>query len=594
MPLLRKLEQWTWPWAVSAVFLYVVLRAVHVPTFHDEAATFFHYVVSGEFLPSVALWDANNHLLNSALSGLAYRLFGPEPLFIRLPNVLGFLVYAFYLHLITGRIGSTAIRFGVRLAVLMAAFALEFFSMARGYGMSLGFMLGACYHAGIYLEGKKLGQQAAAWLWMWLAVAANLALMNTYLVLLGLTALVWLTDFRRRWRHVLLWSVIGLPVAVAAALYGFELRGRGLLYTGFDDGFLDVTVRSLVRYQLGVESAAVAVVVTVIGVVASLWLLFDWLRDGGRWTLLRAVAALLLLNAIGSLLLNLLFGMNFPENRVALYYIPLFLLTVAAALDSVADLRPRAAWLALPFLFFPIHLIKGANLSTSILWPKWHGSEAVYQRAVELQQTIKRPLIISGHYLNELSWAYYNFLEGSPMPLMQREPVPDTLADLLIARPTDFDLGSIAYDTLLHDEANGIYLLKRAEGVIWSPPVPATVQRTCFEGNDEFYEFLNTPIYVFAARAGVFDLDAVLTVEGGVPKAHVITATFDADGQMLSYQYVQLHWISAEWNERPLRLRRTFHFTPETAHLKMYLWNIGRQQVSCSVERFDVIVLEAQ
>jgi hypothetical protein len=55
----------------------------------------------------------------------------------------------------------------------MAAFALEFFSMARGYGMSLGFMLGACYHAGIYLEDKKLGQQAAAWLWMWLAVAAN-------------------------------------------------------------------------------------------------------------------------------------------------------------------------------------------------------------------------------------------------------------------------------------------------------------------------------------------------------------------------------------------------------------------------------------
>jgi hypothetical protein len=165
----------------------------------------------------------------------------------------------------------------------------------------------------------------------------------------------------------------------------------------------------------------------------------------------------------GSLLLNLVFGMNFPENRVALYYIPLFLLTVAAALDSVADLRPRAAWLALPFLFFPIHLIRNANLNTSILWPKWHGSEAVYQRAVELQQTVKRQLIISGHYLNELSWAYYNFLEGSPMPLMQREPVPDTLADLLIARPSDFDLGSIAYDRLLFDDANGIYLLKAAE-----------------------------------------------------------------------------------------------------------------------------------
>lgn len=592
MPVLRRIEQWTWPWAVSAVFLYVVLRAVHVPTFHDEAATFFHYVVTGEFLPSMALWDANNHLLNSALGGLAYRWLGPDPLFIRLPNVLGFLVYASYLHLITGRIGSTAIRFGVRLAVLTAAFSLEFFSMARGYGMSLGFMLGACYHGGFYLEGKKIGHQVMAWVWMWLAVAANLALMNTYLILLGLTALVWLTDFRKRWKHLAVWLVMGLPVAVAAARYGFELRARGLLYTGFDDGFLDVTVRSLVRYQLGVESAVVAVTVTVIGAGASLWLLFDWLRDGGRWTLLRTVAALLLINAIGSLLLNLLFGMNFPENRVALYYIPLFLLTVAAALDSVADLRPRAAWFALPFLFFPFHLIKGANLSTSILWPKWHGSEAIYQRAVELQRSYKRPLVISGHYLNELGWAYYNFLEGSPMPLMQREPVPDTLADLLIARPSDFDLGSIAYDTLLFDDANGIYLLKRAEPVAWSSPIPAPVQRPFFEGNDEFYELLNMPVAELPARAGIFDLDAVLTVEGGVPKVHVITASFDADGQMLSYQYVQLHWISPEWNERPLRLRRTFHFTPETAHLKMYLWNIGRQQLRCSVERFEVVVGE--
>ena len=47
--------------------LYVVLRAALVPWVHDECASLFWFVERGEFLPWKAHWDANNHVLSSAI-----------------------------------------------------------------------------------------------------------------------------------------------------------------------------------------------------------------------------------------------------------------------------------------------------------------------------------------------------------------------------------------------------------------------------------------------------------------------------------------------------------------------------------------------
>jgi len=51
-----------------AIGIYLILRAVFIPLVHDEAATFFHYIHSFDFVPFIAHWDANNHILNSALA----------------------------------------------------------------------------------------------------------------------------------------------------------------------------------------------------------------------------------------------------------------------------------------------------------------------------------------------------------------------------------------------------------------------------------------------------------------------------------------------------------------------------------------------
>jgi hypothetical protein len=79
----------------ALIGVYIMVRAALVPITYDEAATFFHYVHHGKFLPGDAHWDANNHILNSALTIVSNRFFGDGEFALRLPNVLAGLLFLF-------------------------------------------------------------------------------------------------------------------------------------------------------------------------------------------------------------------------------------------------------------------------------------------------------------------------------------------------------------------------------------------------------------------------------------------------------------------------------------------------------------------
>ena len=577
--------------SVLLVFVYVVLRAIYVPTFHDEAATFFHYIVSERYLPYQAHWDANNHILNSALGFLCYKLFGAEQIWIRLPNVLSFLVYGFFAVRITEELKSGLLRWLTLIAILTAVFLLEFFSLSRGYAMSIGFLLGAVYHGAQYLKTTKLKHQLLLWFWMCLAVAASLTLINSYIILLGLTFLVILIKVEEeRNLHFLVWSVAFCFFA-AAAHYGFQLKERGLLYTGFDEGFIGVTVQSLVRYQLQIESESIAIAVTVIGALASMLILLKFAMQSLRWSAIRLTAFLLLFNAIGSVLLNWIFGMNFPENRVGMYYIPLFLITFSGALDELSETNKKLKWLGLSLVFFPVHMLYHFNFNTTILWPKWHASDDIYNRVVEYQREQGKTLMLSADYLNELGWAYYNFQNDAELQLLQRDPVPDTLSDLILARPADFDFASVLYDTMYVDDANGVYLLNRRNSVNWSEPKILEVNTTEIHGSDEFYELLNDSVSRLPGPNGSLELNATITVDGGLWVGQLIITSADSTGNG-TYTSVPMHWLRSAWNGHKLHLKRTYHFGESALTFKVYFWNIYKQELNIKIESFSFQVPE--
>ena len=93
-----------------------------------------------------------------------------------MPNVLSFLVYGYFAIRITQDLKNGLIRWGVLIAVLTAAFLLEFFSLARGYAMSIAFLMGVIHHGAQYLKSYQLESQIALWI-----VALPVALSSTSL-----------------------------------------------------------------------------------------------------------------------------------------------------------------------------------------------------------------------------------------------------------------------------------------------------------------------------------------------------------------------------------------------------------------------------
>lgn len=569
--------------SVLLLFVYVVLRAIYVPTFHDEAATFFHYLVPGKFLPYSAHWDANNHILNSALAYLSYKTFGTELIWIRLPNVLAFLIYGFYSFRLCSGLKNQLIRALTFLALLTAAFPLEFFSQARGYGMSLAFLLGAVYHGYLYFTSGQPKQQLPLWFWAFLAVSANLALTNTILILVGLVFLRAISGNDKRGWNLAAW-MLGVVMLIAASYYGFELKQRGLLYTGFPDGFVKVTVHSLIRHQFGVESMALAWGVALLGLSAGVLLIARFMFAGFHWTFGRLAAALLLLNALGAILLNAIFGMNFPEDRVGVYFFPLFLITFGAALDELQQNRTQVQLLSLAFLVFPVHLLSVVNLNTTLLWPPWHVAEATYSAALQIQEKESRELTVSADYLNELGWSFWNFRNQAAMHQMQRLPVPDTMADLLVGRPTDFSFDSVPYDVVYEDVPNNVFLLKRKEFVNWKRSATPLPMRMEVNGSDEFYEFYNDSTSVLESRSALFELRGRLNTNPTLFRGHLVITGQNAQKELEVYDYIPLYWIRPEWNSSVLNIKRTIHFDDDVIRFKVFLWNIHKQQVELEVE----------
>src|SRR5579871_1048125 len=120
--------------AFALVWIYVAIRADLLSFTSDEAISFriFHSYTA-------AAGRANNQLANTVLMQWSQDLFGESELALRLPNVLAFGLYAAgSLALLASLRRRSAIVLGAAL-LLADPFLLDFFGLARGYGISLAF-----------------------------------------------------------------------------------------------------------------------------------------------------------------------------------------------------------------------------------------------------------------------------------------------------------------------------------------------------------------------------------------------------------------------------------------------------------------------
>lgn len=372
---------------VSSVALLALstYRATTFPFTHDESVSFAIFSWQPVYEKT-----ANNHLLNTFLMRQFSYLFGNSELALRLPTLLAQALYLGCGIALSMRLQNVWMQVSSFAMLNLNPFLLDFFFLARGYGLALGFlMLSLLLYARALHEKKKpifvlfayLSTAAGA-----LAVLANFSFLNFYLPLLAACTLLLVTDESLRnftTQHIL--STLGMLIVNCAylgfvALKTFDLQQRGELYFGGHDGFISDTLASLVHSSLyfasypQISTGQISGFVIGIFFISLVYGIFLWFRKANQ-PLFLFYLFILTISIVLPLVQHQALGTLFPIERAALYYLPLFALTFTAALDLAVQQLGRDLLRAL-VLLVPIavavllswHLYHTLNIDTTYTW----------------------------------------------------------------------------------------------------------------------------------------------------------------------------------------------------------------------------------
>jgi len=353
------------------VFIYVLLRAIVLDITYDEAWSIGTYV-NGSFLNILRYepCDSNNHLINSLLIKVLYLVLPESTLVARLPGLISLILYLYFAAKLT-QAEKSLTGFLIFLTLILNPYLLEFFGLARGYGMALAALMVAVYQLKIYFETHHRRSLILALLSAGLAGLSILSFLNFFAGILGLVFLHLLVVRRKNYPEVL--ACLSLSAGLITAILWVPLHRLtqfGNLYYGGKTSLWSDTFLSLGRYtQYQMFETKLSEVLTTVFMLVILFLLIiAYVRDKKiSWQ-----NSFLLILGLSCLLINYLqvklLGGYYLIDRTALFLYPLILLTLWQGLQNTTlkmiFLSPLVGIVFMSILNFSLH----ANLSKTLTW----------------------------------------------------------------------------------------------------------------------------------------------------------------------------------------------------------------------------------
>lgn len=227
------------------LFVLVAYKAFTIGITHDEAYSF--WLVKTLSINQMG-GTANNHWLNSIGIFLFTHLFQSDSVGVmRLQSLVGFIIYLAALLSFVRHTNKIALQVLFLSLFLLNPYVLDFFSLARGYGLSMGLQMMAFYHAYKAFKSRDKRDVLQVFIWMTLALSANYSTLYIYL---AFSAVYFLTLVQHRSIKAdrMVWLTIALQfLAIATAVTNlFIIRHFGDLEFGARNSFVEDTLASLV------------------------------------------------------------------------------------------------------------------------------------------------------------------------------------------------------------------------------------------------------------------------------------------------------------------------------------------------------------
>ena len=297
----------------GAAFLYLIVKVASMPFILDEATTFVEFVQTGDLLPTESRWTTNNHLLNTGLMWVFYQLFGDDEFVLRLPNLLAFLLYSLATFNLMRRLKSVSLKLLFAVGMVSPMFFLDFFAMARGYGLSFAFLLWACVNWLRAQESKRA--YFGAEISFFLAIMANLSIIYLWPAFWLLSA--W-RDFRLQKvpvKQIVLWRLFSILLIVPHVVYALVLNAN---FT-FDLGTGISIYQSIYSHLLTLFSKEVFSAMSLLAVVVFISFVAFIARQIKPTTELLLFTGMLVVSICVYLLLYVIIDAPLPISRVSLH-----------------------------------------------------------------------------------------------------------------------------------------------------------------------------------------------------------------------------------------------------------------------------------
>jgi len=568
----------------AVVWLYIWLRAWFVQFSIDEAATFFMYVQTGRFLPPNAVVDANNHLLNSFLTWCAFNIFGPHPVALRLPNILAALVYFYFTWKISATFSKKWIQWIGVIIFSGIHFILEFFSYARGYGLSMAFLMGSVYYTLQLIHEVKFSSAMKAFFMIVLSVLANFNLIFTGLSLISIiTGLLWhkrkLFDRNEKIGIVVSSFFIVIPAFAYIIFASFNIRSHDGFYYGSSDGFAAVTLKSLARMISGEFWQTFGLYAIFLSVFFIIMLVVVWARNKANYRSFMPVSillSLLIANWAGSMILHSVWKVNFQEDRAAMHLVLLFLLWILFSVDLLSGSEKKYLWaILIPLSVIPLYSLSRLSLQSSIYGPRQQIPSSYISYIQNESRESEMPSVISAWQTRKQPWAMLNYRSGGDLNPIQSSGYPSSVADFIIIEDEMLDSVAPGYETVLRDSQTHTFLLQKS-----SKTRGDTIQsihiKEIVDDQNNYKELLTISLQGDTLNNLMIAMDCLIESTSFPLEAAIVVEVFDNQRNNLIYEAIDLDQLKRRWipGQGHFKHSLVIQNIPHQAEtLILYIWN---------------------
>jgi hypothetical protein len=371
------------------LFCYTAFRAMLLSITWDEAYTYIEFARNGKvILESYDLMSANNHLLNTWLMILFTKAFGVSEFVMRMPVLITYVLYLCFSAKLAGKMNGKWLSVAAFIVLNVNPYMIDFFTVARGYGLSIGLMMSSLYFLYQFNLERKTRHAVITLIFAGIAVLASFVLLHYFLVLFGLIIILTFyfeSDYEKERAGLIFRTLKRLiaPFLTAILLFLFvipitlDLKAAGALFFGGERSFWSDTISTIVDrcfYEIGynywLQRITKGLIFLVLICSAIYFCLKFFKKQLNANTLfLGSCLALITFCCLSTIVQHHLMGTAYLLDRTALFLIVLFSLIFVFFITDLSAQKPFSAyWVHGSAIFMLIHFFLCCNLTYVLEW----------------------------------------------------------------------------------------------------------------------------------------------------------------------------------------------------------------------------------